>query len=157
MDTKHKLGSVHPHTQVSVWLSQVLGDVEMKKIIGRVLKAKRARNVYLRHIMEDFNVQLVVLGRACRVAYVKKKNQAIKEENKKKNKNNILKENPKCFEQKQSEKIEKLKNKFGASYNPAMVGRNTEIKRMNIRRKQMLNARGNAVTPIPWLERYVAF
>ena len=31
--------------QVSVWLSQDLGDVEMKKIIGRILKAKKARNV----------------------------------------------------------------------------------------------------------------
>ena len=31
--------------QVSVWLAQDLGDVEMKKIIGRILKAKKARNV----------------------------------------------------------------------------------------------------------------
>ena len=142
--------------QVSVWLAQDLGDVEMKKIIGRILKAKRARNVYLRHIMEDFNLQLVVLGRACRVAYVKKKKQAIREENKKKNKNNVLRETPKSFEQKQSAKIEKLKKKFGAMYNPAMIGRNTKIKRMNIRRKQIMKARGSSVTPIPWIERYVA-
>ena len=90
------------------------------------------------------------------MAYVKKKKQAIKEENKKKNKNNVLRETPKSFEQKQSAKKEKLKKKFGAMYNPAMIGRNTKIKRMNIRRKQMMKARGSAVTPIPWIERYVA-
>lgn len=126
----------HPNMQVKVFVSAALGDLQMKKQIKRILEAEKDTNVWLAHALQDFNVKLVRLGRASKVAYLSKKKSVVKEENRNANKTRIRNENPKSYEEKQRIKFAKLRKQWGSRFNPLMVGTNTVTKRNNIRKKQ---------------------
>ena len=126
----------HTNMQVKVLVSEALDDLEVKKQIRRILEAETEKNDWLNHSLKDFNVKLVRLDRASKVAYLSKKKSVVKEENRNANKTRILHENPKSYEEKQRIKFAKLRKQWGSRFNPLMVGTNTVTKRNNIRKKQ---------------------
>ena len=62
----------HTNMQVKVFVSEALDDLEMKKQIRRILEAETEKNDWLNHSLKDFNVKLVRLDRASKVAYLSK-------------------------------------------------------------------------------------